>query len=48
MFVDRFVRWYKGEADQDDLFGNSVESAMSAVEKWKKAKERYYGHKRNA
>ena len=34
MFVDRFVRWFKGEADPDNLLGNSVESAMSAVEKW--------------
>ena len=34
MMVDRFVRWYNGDIDQDDMLGNSVESAMSAVEKW--------------
>ena len=34
MCVDRFVRWFKGDVNQDDMLGNSVQSAMSAVEKW--------------
>ena len=34
MMVDRFVRWFKGDVNQDDMLGNSVQSAMSAVEKW--------------
>lgn len=34
MFVDRFVRWFNGDINQDDMLGNSVQSAMSAVEKW--------------
>lgn len=34
MMVDRFVRWFKGDVNQDDMLGNSVESAISAVEKW--------------
>ena len=34
MFVDFFVRWYNGDLNQNDMLGNSVESAKSAVEKW--------------
>ena len=34
MMVDRFVRWFKGDVNQDDMLGNSVQTAMSAVEKW--------------
>lgn len=34
MGVERFIRWYKGEFDQSDLLGNSVGSAIRAVEKW--------------
>lgn len=34
MGVDRFVRWYRGQYNQDDLLGNSVESAIKAVNKW--------------
>lgn len=34
MGIDRFVRWYRGEFNQDDLLGNSVESAIKAVNKW--------------
>lgn len=34
MGIDRFVRWYRGEINQDDLLGNSVESAVKAVNKW--------------
>ena len=34
MMVDRFVRWFKGDVNQDDMLGNSAQSAMSAVEKW--------------
>ena len=28
------IKWAKGELDQTDFLGSSVESAMSAVEKW--------------
>ena len=28
------IKWAKGELDQTDFLGNSVQSAMSAVEKW--------------
>lgn len=34
MGIDRFVRWYRGEFNQNDLLGSSVESAMKAVNKW--------------
>ena len=34
MGIDRFVRWYRGEINPDDLLGNSVESAVKAVNKW--------------
>ncbi|MDE5939189.1 MAG: hypothetical protein K2H37_08930 [Lachnospiraceae bacterium] len=34
MGIDRFVRWYRGEFNQNDLLGNSVESAIKAVNKW--------------
>lgn len=34
MGIDRFVRWYIGEINPDDLLGNSVESAIKAVNKW--------------
>ncbi len=34
MGIDRFVRWYRGEYNQDDLLGNSVGSAIKAVNKW--------------
>ena len=34
MMVDRFVRWFNGEINPDDMLGNSVDSAKSAVEKW--------------
>ena len=33
MFGDRFVRWFNGEINPDDMLGNSVDSAKSAVEK---------------
>ena len=28
------IKWAKGELDQTDFLGNSVESAISAIEKW--------------
>lgn len=34
MGIDRFVRWYRGEINPDDLLGSSVESAIKAVNKW--------------
>lgn len=34
MGIDRFVRWYRGEFNENDLLGNSVESAIKAVNKW--------------
>lgn len=34
MGVERGIRWYWGEANQDDLLGSSVESAIRAVNKW--------------
>ena len=34
MGIDRFVRWYRGEFNQNDLLGSSVESAIKAVNKW--------------
>lgn len=34
MGIDRFVRWYRGEMNPDDLLGSSVESAIKAVNKW--------------
>lgn len=34
MGIDRFVRWYRGEFNQNDLLGNSVESAIKTVNKW--------------
>ncbi len=34
MGIDRFVRWYRGEFNENDLLGNSVESAIKAVKKW--------------
>ncbi|MDE6602269.1 MAG: hypothetical protein K2K90_08925 [Lachnospiraceae bacterium] len=34
MGIDRFVRWYRGEFNQNDLLGSSVESAVKAVNKW--------------
>ena len=34
MGIDRFVRWYRGEINPDDLLGSSVESAVKAVNKW--------------
>lgn len=34
MGIDRFVRWYRGEIDPDDLLGSSVESAIKAVNMW--------------
>ena len=32
--VECFIRWYHGEKNQSDVFGTSVGSAVSAVEKW--------------
>ncbi|MCM1223411.1 MAG: hypothetical protein NC548_54080 [Lachnospiraceae bacterium] len=34
MGIDRFVRWYRGEFNENDLLGNSVGSAIKAVNKW--------------
>ena len=34
MGIDRFVRWYRGEFNQNDLLGSSVGSAIKAVNKW--------------
>ena len=34
MGIDRFVRWYRGETNPDDLLGSSVGSAIKAVNKW--------------
>ena len=34
MGVERVIRWYLGQFNQDDLLGNSVESAINAVNKW--------------
>ncbi len=34
MGIDRFVRWYRGEFNENDLLGSSVESAIKAVNKW--------------
>lgn len=34
MGVERLIRWYWGQFNQDDLLGNSVESAINAVNKW--------------
>lgn len=34
MGIDRFVRWYRGEINPDDLLGSSVGSAIKAVNKW--------------
>ena len=32
--VECLIRWYHGEKNQSDVFGTSVGSAVSAVEKW--------------
>ena len=34
MYVDRFVRWLHGETNQSDMLGNTVQSAIDAVNKW--------------
>ena len=34
MGIDRFVRWYRGEFNENDLLGSTVESAINAVNKW--------------
>ena len=34
MFVERFLRWYKGEYNQSDMLGSTVQSAIGAVNKW--------------
>lgn len=34
MGVQIAIKWAKGELDQADFLGNSVESAISAIEKW--------------
>ena len=34
MGVQIAIKWAKGELDQADLLGNSVQSAITAVEKW--------------
>ena len=33
MMVERFVRWFNGEVEPNNILGNSVESAISCVEK---------------
>ena len=34
MFVERFLRWYKGEYNQSDMLGSTVQSAIDAVNRW--------------